>query len=131
MRLALFAGIGALLSGCDLIVPSPPPQRVLEQGMTESLMDTGFYRNVAVTQIIGRHYNPSERAWKLLACFDFTLQNGERGATCVDSFEAIELDTGAWAVSVTIDDVYRWRAISIASSSQGGVSATPAPPDPN
>jgi len=118
-RLTLIVVTAGILSGCESPTPSPPPANVLDQGMVESLMDTGFYSEVAMTRTIGRHYNPSGRAWRVYACFQFLLINDQQGATCVDSFQAFKLDNGTWVVAVTIDGVYRWRAISIAGESQG------------
>lgn len=112
LRVRLLAGAAALLlQGCEPPAPPGPPEAVLNQGMLQSLMDTGFYSEAALTQTIGRHYDPSTRRWKVLACFQFTVPEGEQGLSCVDSFEAFELDNGTWVVTVTIDGVYRWRAI--------------------
>ena len=118
-RIIAIACTGILLAGCEPATPPPPPDSVLNQGMAESLLDTGFYAEIAITQILGRHYNPSERAWRVFACFRFVLADGQEGASCVDSFQALALDNGTWVVAVTIDGVYRWRAIGAGGDSQG------------
>jgi len=127
VTLVLFFGV--LMGGCEYITPSAPPDSILNRGMIEALMDTGFYREVAITRTIGRHYNPSERAWRVFACFQFVLTDQQQGATCVDSFEALQLDNDSWVVAVTIEGVYRWRAIEASGSSQGspqtGIPSTP------
>lgn len=105
----LFIG---LLAGCDhFSPPEPPPDDVLEQGMLQSLMDTGFYQEVALSRMIGRHYSPASRSWTIFACFRFSSPAGEQAETCVDSFRALALDNGDWVVAATIEGVYRWRAI--------------------
>ena len=115
----LACGLGLVLQGCEPPIPPGPPEAVLNQGMLQALLDTGFYSEAGLTQTIGRHYDPSTRKWKVLACFQFQVPSGEQGQTCVDSFEAFELDNGTWVVTVTIDGVYRWRAIGSAGGSQG------------
>lgn len=108
----------ALLTGCGhQAPPEPPPDEILEQGMLQSLMDTGFYQDVAISRLIGRHYNPANRAWTIFACFRFSAPTGEPAETCVDSFRALALDSGDWVVAVTIEGVYRWRAISAGGQS--------------
>lgn len=126
-RSALFLSV-LLLGGCDFSLPAdPPPDIVLEQGMRQSLLDTGFYTEVEITRIIGRHYKPSTRSWNVLACFRFSVPTGEQAETCVDSFQALELDNGTWVLAVTIEGVYRWRAIDPLGESQG----SPGPVGPS
>jgi len=126
----ILIGFAGALSGCDLVAPASPPNSVLNQGMSESLMDTGFYEAVAITRTIGRHYKPAKRAWTVLACFRFTLKNGEEGASCIDSFEAFKLDNDTWVVAVTINKIRRWRAIGPAAES-GANRAQENRPTPN
>lgn len=92
--------------------------------MIEALLDTGFYSNAVVNRTLGKHFDPSRRAWKIFACFDFKLVDGGQGSTCVDSFEALQLDNGTWVMAVTIDGVYRWRAIGSTGDSQGVPAVT-------
>jgi hypothetical protein len=117
------------LGGCDLIAPVAPPDNVLTQGMSEALLDTGFYREVSITRTLGMHFSPADKDWRVFACFQFVLNGGQQGSTCVDSFQALALDNGTWVVSVTIDGVYRWRAITTMGESQGApaVNVPPAP----
>lgn len=102
------------LSACS-IPPSPPPEEI-GQGMVQALVDTGFYSEVAVLQILGQHHEPARDVWKVVACFQFTLPAGDQGETCIDSFEAYRLDNGIWVVSVTANQVYRWRTIPLTGS---------------
>ena len=112
--------LALLLGGCEYRPQAePPPDDLLEQGMLQSLLDTGFYTEVGITRVIGRHFDPSTRSWNVLACFRFSVPSGEQAETCVDSFRALELDNGTWVVAVTIEGVYRWRAIDPAGESQG------------
>lgn len=112
-RLALLSLGSLLLTGCSK--PVPPPSDILNRGIVESLLDTGFYADVSMPQIIGRHYNPGEDQWTIYACFDFALDDGNRGSTCVDSIVASRLESGGWIVATTINEVYRWRAIGAPS----------------
>lgn len=118
-------GLCLALFGCT---KPPPPQELLTQGMAEVLMDTGFYADVAIGPILGRHYLPGQDSWTIIACFDFTLPDGASGNNCVDTFVARRLDNGVWIVAVTINDAYRWRAISLRPGAPR--AGTPAePPD--
>lgn len=103
-------GLG-LLGGCQP-PPTPPPENLVARGMAEALIDTGLYSEVAVTRIIGSHYNPSTASWKIFACFQFAGPAGQQGTNCMDSFEALRLDSNDWVISATVDGVYRWRAIN-------------------
>ncbi len=109
-NMALLTCAVLVLSGCAR--PQPPPSNVLVRGIVEALMDTGFYAEVGVSRIIGQHHNPAADAWKVFACYQFTLADGGEGADCVDSISALKLDNGSWIVAVTINEIYRWRAIS-------------------
>ena len=128
-KLVCLGIVTSSLFACELPTPSPPPMSLLAQGMAEALVDTGFYTEVAITRTIGHHYVPSERAWNVFACFQFVVPSGEQGTTCVDSFQALKLENGTWVVGVTIDGIYRWRAISIAGESQGS-PGTASPSEP-
>lgn len=117
--------------------PSPepqaePPAGTLLQGLAEALIDTGFYEQVAVTGTIGQHYRPGEDRWTVLACFDFVAPDGEQGTNCIDSIDAFQLTNGTWIVGVTINEVYRWRAIGLPSAAMPAPGpapgATPAAP---
>jgi len=121
------ASIG--LVACDINAVPAPPDKVLQQGMVEALLDTGFYADVTITRTIGRHFQPEQAAWKILACFQFNLPGGQQAETCVDSFEAYQLDNGTWVVAVTVDGLYRWRAIGSAGVSTG-TPPTPTSPSP-
>ena len=103
--------LSILIAGCQP-PPKAPPEDLITQGIAQALIDTGFYSEVAVTRIIGKHYNPSERAWKVFGCFQFVLPTGQQGSTCMDSFQTLQLDSGDWIVSATVEGAYRWRAIS-------------------
>ena len=110
----------ALLTGCGQAQPpEPPPDSVLEQGMLQSLMDTGFYEEVALSRVIGRHFSPASQSWTVFACFRFRVADGTQAETCVDSFRALALDNGNWVIAVTIEGVYRWRAIDASGTSTG------------
>ena len=114
-----------LLGGCGHHTqPEPPPDSILEQGMLQSLMDTGFYQEVAISRMIGKHYSPANRAWTIFACFRFSVPTGEQAESCVDSFQALALDNGDWVIAVTIEGVYRWRAISAGGESTGTAGNT-------
>lgn len=93
--------------------PVPPPADTVAQGVVESLFDMGFYTEVGLTRTIGQHYNPAEDTWKILACFQYVAVDGSRGENCVDSINAFRLTNDTWIVGVTIDEVYRWRAIGV------------------
>ena len=123
----LFAALIGL-SACEIDPKQAPPDSILEQGMVESLLDTGFYNDVTISRVIGRHFQPAKDAWKILACFQFRLPEGQEAESCVDSFEAYKLDSGTWVVAVTIDGVYRWRAIGSTGTSQGTPAAPASPP---
>ena len=92
--------------------PTPPPDEVA-QGMAQAIADTGLYTDIALTRILGRHYDPAHDTWNIVACFNFGTADGSTGTNCLDSFSAKQLDNGGWLVSVTIDEVYRWRAIGL------------------
>lgn len=124
----------ALISCCLLPVaacappPEPPPPEVVAQGLTEALLDTGRYRTVQLTRDIGMHHNPGDDAWTLIVCFDFTAfdvaAGGEiEGTNCIDSALARQLTNGSWVIGVTIDEVYRWRAIPAVSAAAAETSA--------
>jgi len=115
----LAAGIIALASCAR---PQPPPSDILAAGMAEALRDTGFYSEVGITRTIGQHYNPGDDSWKVFACFRFTLSDGGEGTNCVDSFSAMRLQDGSWIVAVTINDVYRWRAIDVSPATGRGAA---------
>jgi hypothetical protein len=99
-------------SGCSPSAPELPDEQALGQAMADLLIDTGFYQEVAMTRKIGNHYAPGSNTWTLLRCYRFTGTNGAQGENCVDSFVARQMDTMRWVVGVTIEGVYRWRAIS-------------------
>ena len=109
-NMTLLACAALALSSCAR--PQPPPSDILVRGIVEALIDTGFYSEVSVNRIIGQHHNSAADVWKVFACYQFTLADGVEGADCVDSISALKLDNGSWIVSVTINDVYRWRAIT-------------------
>lgn len=100
--------------------PVPPPPEAVAQGLIEALLDTGFYTSVNITRDIGMHHNPGEDAWTVLACFDFVSGDGLEGTNCTDSVRATRLTNGTWAIAVTIDEVYRWRAITPISAAETG-----------
>lgn len=120
-RRAILLLFALMLGGCELLMPpEPPPESVLNQGMVQALLDTGFYAGVSMTRVIGRHYDPSSRSWQVFACFQFAVAGGRgEGATCLDSFRAQLLDNGTWVVSTTVEGVYRWRAIGTGGESVG------------
>lgn len=124
--LTIVLGCG-LVAGCQP-APKPPPENVLAQGVAEALIDTGFYSEVAVTRIIGSHYNPSDATWKIFACFNFAAPSGQQGSNCMDSFQALRLDGGDWVVSATVDGVYRWRAINALGIEPARVTPPTQPP---
>lgn len=98
--------------------PAEPPAGTLLQGLAEALIDTGFYEQVSVTGTIGQHYRPGEDSWKVLACFDFSAADGSQGTNCIDSITAFQLSNETWIVGVTINEVYRWRAIGVLPGAQ-------------
>lgn len=104
--------------------PAEPPTGTLLQGLAEALIDTGFYEQVALTGTIGQHYRPGEDSWKVLACFDFAAPDGSQGTNCIDSIDAFQLTNETWIVGVTINEVYRWRAIGLPA---GALPDLPAP----
>lgn len=107
--------------------PTEPPAGTLLQGLAEALIDTGFYGQVSVNGTIGQHYRPGTDSWKVLACFDFTAPDDEQGTNCIDSIEAFRLSNGSWIVGVTINEVYRWRALGLpAEALTGRPDAGPA-----
>ena len=110
-HIALSTCAALALTGC--VKPQPPPPDILERGIVEALIDTGLYAEVVVTRMIGQHFSSSENKWKVFACYEFVLANGAQGTSCVDSIGALRLHQGSWIVSVMIDDIYRWRAISV------------------
>lgn len=112
----------AVLAGCaESPPPAPPPAGTVAQGVVEALIDTGFYTEVGLTRTIGQHHVPAEDFWKILACFQYAAVDGSQGENCVDSIRAFQLTNGTWIVGVTIDEVYRWRAIGIGT---GAASST-------
>lgn len=98
--------------------------------MAEALVDTGFYSEVTVTRLIGSHYNRSTASWKIFACFQFVSASGQQGTNCMDSFEALQLDSGDWVVTATVDGVYRWRAINSLGIEPARIASTPPQPVP-
>ncbi len=112
-RFGRIVGVALCLALAGCTKPPPPPQELLSQGMADVLIDTGFYAEVAIGRIPGRHYVPGQDSWTIITCYDFTLPEGGQGNNCVDTFVARRLDNGNWMVAVTINDVYRWRAISL------------------
>lgn len=103
--------------------PEPPPDEVA-QGMALAIADTGFYTDIALTRVLGRHYDPAHDSWNIVACFDFSTVDGSNGTNCLDSFNAKQLDNGGWLVSVTINEVYRWRAIGLPDEASEGETGT-------
>ena len=112
LRNFLLLLVGALGLGACSAPPTPPPGEI-EQGMAEALFDTGFYSEVGITQMLGRHYEPGKDVWNIIACYQFALADGSQSTNCVDSFNAFQMDNGIWIVSVTINQVYRWRSVSL------------------
>lgn len=100
-----------LLAGCEA-PPTTPPDEVA-QGMAQAIADTKFYTEIALTRILGRHHDPAHDTWNIIACFDFVATDGSSGTNCLDSFNAKQLDNGGWQVSVTINEVYRWRVVGL------------------
>ena len=98
------------LSACNFPRTPPPPE--ITQGMAEALIDTGFYTEVGITQTLGRHYEPDQDSWNIIACYQFVAADGSQGTNFIYSFDAFKMDNGVWIVSVTINEVYRWRAIA-------------------
>ena len=111
--IALILGV-LVLSGCKQ--PRLPPATALAQGMASVMIDTGFYKEVSITKTIGNHYNPSTEVWTVFACYQSITQDDTQGSNCVDSFTVLSLDNGSWVVTVTIQGVYRWRAINFAQT---------------
>jgi len=117
-RTLLFLSALPLLTLTACIQPPQPPAPpdTITQGMAGALIDTGFFRDVTITRTIGRHYNPAENRWTILACYEFTRAGdaeGRSGAACVDSFTAFRLDNGTWVATVTVNGEYRWRALGV------------------
>lgn len=105
-------GPGSTLSSAPAPAPPvEPPASTLIQGLAEALIDTGFYEEVSITDTIGQHYIPGDDSWKVLACFEFSALDGSQGTNCIDSINAFQLSNQIWIVGVTINEVYRWRAI--------------------
>ena len=108
-HILLLACAALALTGCAK--PQPPPSDILTKGIVEALIDTGFYAEVSISRIIGQHHNSAANVWMVFACYQFTLADGGQGTNCVDSISALKLHNDSWIVAVTINDIYRWRAI--------------------
>lgn len=123
-RILLLAILAGWLQGCQ--PPQPPQAMLLTQGMADVLIDTGLYAEVGITQTIGHHYRPGDDSWDILACYRFMGVDGSQGSNCIDSFRAFETDNGKWVVSVTVEGIYRWRAITLAQDPRATLE-NPAP----
>lgn len=99
----------ALLAACDR-VPTPTPPGSLEVGnaIGELYHRAGVTLKLGSKNVLGMHYRPGTDSWKVVACTEFRVPDGEDVKDCNDSFELYRLNSGRWMVNGTVNGQYLW-----------------------
>ena len=120
IRTLCFGLLLTQLAACEgEALPSPPVSLDVGTAIAELYRRAGVAQEVASKNVLGMHYRSGSDSWKVVACMEFKVPDGQNAGDCNDSFELYQLNSGRWIVSGTVNGQYIWLEMIPGGQSSG------------